>query len=88
MLVKDPDDLKRRLAAAARYPDIEVSTRPADPIDDNSNPPEGTPTMADTIINDDATGAGRGPAAVSGQRGAPGTPRPGPAGPCRRNGAA
>ena len=60
VLVKDPDDLKRRLAAAARHPDIEVSTRPANPIDDNSNPPERKTTMADTkIVNDDTTGAGR-----------------------------
>ena len=61
VLVKDPEDLKRRLAAVARYPDIEVSTRPADPIDNNSNPPERKTTMADTIINDDTTGAGRRP---------------------------
>ena len=51
-----------------------------------SPPPEGKTTMADTIINDDATRARRGPAAVSRRRTAPGTPRPGPAGPCRRNG--
>ena len=30
-LVKDPEDLKRRLAAVARHPDIEVSTRPGYP---------------------------------------------------------
>ena len=56
VLVKDPEDLKRRLAAVARYPDIEVSTRPADPPGGNeSNPPEGTPTMADTTVTDDST---------------------------------
>ena len=59
VLVKDPDDLKRRLAAVTRYPDIEVSARPWDGPDDNSNPPERKTTMADTIINDDTTGGGR-----------------------------
>ena len=49
-------------------------------------PPEGKTTMADTIINDDATRARRRPAAGSRRRTAPGTPRPGPAGPCRPNG--
>ena len=62
VLVTDPEDLKRRLAAAARYPDI-GRTRPADPPGDNdSNPPEGTPTMADTTVTDDSTGGLRRPA--------------------------
>ena len=74
VLVKDPEDLKRRLAAVARYPDIEVSTRPADPPDDNdSNPPEGTPTMADTTVTDDSTKGWDDPLP------APGTPGPGKA---------
>ena len=57
VLVKDPDDLKRRLAAVARHPDIEVSTRPADGPGNDSNPSERKTTMADTIINDDAAEA-------------------------------
>ena len=48
VLAKDPDDLKRRLAAAARYPDIEVTTRPADP-------PERKTAMTDTKVVDDTT---------------------------------
>ena len=72
VLVKDPEDLKRRLAAVARYPDIEVSTRPADPPGGNdSNPPEGTTTMADTNVTDDST--------KGGTIRCPGPARPGPA---------
>jgi hypothetical protein len=55
VLVHDPDDLKRRLAAVARYPDIEVSTRPADPPGNESNPPEGTTPMTDTKVTDDTS---------------------------------
>jgi len=56
VLVKDPEDLKRRLAAAARYPDIEVSTRPVELPDGNDrNPPERKTTMADTTVIDDGT---------------------------------
>ena len=74
VLVKDPEDLKRRLAAAARYPDIEVSTRPADPPGGNeSNPPEGTSTMADTTVTDDSTKGWDDPLP------GPGTPGPGKA---------
>ena len=54
VLIKDPDDLKRRLAAAARFADIEVSTRPVD--DPNpSNPTEGKTTMGDTKVVNDGT---------------------------------
>ena len=84
MLVKDPDDLKRRLAAVARYPDIEVSTRPPDPPTTHSNPPERTPTMADTKVTDDSTKGGR----RAGGRIRPARrarhPQPRPAGPFRR----
>ena len=60
VLVKDPDDLKRRLAALARHPGIEVSTRPANGPGNNSNPPpERKTTMADTIINDGTKGGQR-----------------------------
>ena len=86
VLVKDPEDLKRRLAALAAHPDIEVSTRPAGPIDDTSNPPERKTTMADTIINDDTSGAGRRPGGRIRPARRARTPRPGPAGPCRANG--
>ena len=55
VLVKDPEDLKRRLAAVARYPDIEVSTRPPDPPGGDSNPPERTTAMADTTVTDHST---------------------------------
>ena len=73
VLVKDPEDLKRRLAAVAHYSDIEVSTRPPDPPGGNeSNPPEGTPAMPDiTDRRDDSWGK---PPPAPGTPG-PGTPR-------------
>ena len=54
VLVKDPDDLKRRLAAVTRYPDIEVSTRPWDGPGGNGRihlkgkPPWQTPSSSTT----------------------------------------
>ena len=68
-------------AAAGPLPAPAVRHRPRRRIP----PPERTTTMADTIINDDTTGPAAG-VAGSRRRTAPGTPRPGPAGPSQPNG--